>query len=109
MTRSGCRYRGSLSVPQRGRWFVYAELRDASRPEERPESWLLVRSGVGERRFAEARRSLYLPNRSPSTTAKSISTVAMYLIVAALVGGVVVLFRRQPPARLPAPAGGEGA
>lgn len=49
----GCAFRGAIHLPQRGRWFVYAQLRRDGRTLE---TWLPARAGGGGERVSENRR-----------------------------------------------------
>ena len=87
-----CRYRGELDVPDRGRWFVYAEL---SRDDGRSvETWLPITAGAISRRHEPA-RPVYLPSRAGPSTLKTIASVVMYAVFFALLSAVVVFHRRE--------------
>ena len=85
--QSRCMYHGAITLPGRGRWFVYFDLRRRRAPVE---SWLPIKLEDSQRRFAERRRSVYLPNQSPNGPAKTAATVALY---AAIVAFIVVIAR----------------
>ena len=91
-----CEYRGSVVVPDRGRWFVYAELRRAD--GRSVETWLPIAAGESGRRD-DANRSVYLPPQDEGSAAKRIAGVAMYAAFAALLAAVVFLHRRAQAQR----------
>lgn len=95
LARSGCRYSGKLAVSERGRWFVYAELRHGERTVE---SWLPVKAD-GRRRYADERRYAYFADRQNSGAIKAIAGGAMYLVVLGVLAAMVALTRAAAAAR----------
>ena len=95
---TGCRFTGRIVVPDRGRWFVYAELR---RDGREIESWLPVEAGDGTRRNHDAARYAYEPDDSSAGSAQFVAGILLYAGMAAL---VVATFRlvRRPGAPTPA-------
>jgi hypothetical protein len=91
----GCRFDGRLAVPERGRWFVYAELR---RDGREIESWLPIEAGDGVRRSGDASRYAYEPRDSPAGAGQVIAGALLYAGMAGLLVAVLALVR-------PAPAG----
>ena len=81
LRRSGCRFAGRLSVPQRGRWFVYAEL---PRRGETVEAWLPVKVGEGGQRSEDRGRYAYVADESDSGAIKGVAGVALYSLMLAL-------------------------
>lgn len=91
-----CTFSGQLSLPERGRWFVYLELDQSG---EGVEVWLPVISGDGTREFAKE-SWIYIP---PTRKVNAISITAgiiIYGLSLALVTAVVVGFRRTRARRL---------
>ncbi len=89
MQRSGCRYRGRLSAPQRGRWFVYAEL---SRGRATVESWLPVKVG-GAQTVGDPERYAYVADAKAGGLSKVVIGAALYLLMLATLGAIIVLVR----------------
>lgn len=75
LTIRGCAFAGRLTVDDRGRWFVYAELRDGERTVE---TWLPVDAGDGRRRVADDDRFAYLPPRRSSGAGELVGGVILY-------------------------------
>ena len=87
---AGCRFSGQVAVPDRGRWFVYAELR---RDGRQIESWLPIEAGDGTRRNHEAGRYAYEPLDSSAGLAQILAGVVIYAGMAALVLATFALVR----------------
>jgi hypothetical protein len=96
-----CRLAGSVVLPERGRWFVYAEL--TYRGEE-VETWLPLISGETEV-VREEDRSVYRPPVVDDPPAKSVAGVVVYLVLAGVVLAIPLIARRHPVA---GPAMGTG-
>jgi len=79
----GCRATGTLRVRERGRWFVYVELRRRAGPVE---AWLPIVVDGTPRRVADARRFAYVPQREEGASAKVAGGVALYAVMVGLVG-----------------------
>jgi hypothetical protein len=93
LSRQGsCRLRGSVPLPERGRWFVYGELEHEG---ELLETWLPLHAGERETR-REPGRSVYLPPDVDDPLIKPIAGVAIYLLVTALLLAVPLIYRRRP-------------
>lgn len=87
---SGCAFRGSLRLPESGRWFVYADL---VRGGDAIESWLPVKRGAGEASFVRPDRFAYEVDRKQSSTIKWIAGGAMYALVLAFLFAIALMFR----------------
>jgi len=83
---SGCRFSGTIQVPERGRWFTYAELRRGGR---NIESWLPVHVGEGRDSASDSSRYAYETDEGNTTTVKIVSGVLLY---AAILGLMVATF-----------------
>ena len=97
---SGCKFSGQIRVPERGRWFVYAELRRRGRDIE---TWLPVHAGDGVERNSELGRYAYEPNETPTTTAQVVTSIVLYAGILGLIAATFALVRPDRPARGPAP------
>ena len=83
----GCAFNGRLTVDDRGRWFVYAELREG---ESIVETWLPVDAGEGRQRVADDDRFAYLPPQRSSGAGELVGGVILYGVMLAL---LVAAFR----------------
>ncbi|SEH16153.1 hypothetical protein [Thermoleophilum album] len=90
-----CTYRGSVALPARGRWFVYAEFR---RGRDRLETWVPVIAGTASPRTEL--RSLYVPPSVSSPLVKTLSGIAMYGVFLAIALRIGSLYRREAARRL---------
>lgn len=99
MQRSGCRYRGRLSAPQRGRWFVYAEL---SRGRATVESWLPVKVG-GAQTVGDPERYAYVADANAGGLSKVVIGAALYFLILGTLGAIIVLVRGSSAAGPPRP------
>lgn len=97
MRRFGCRYRGRLSVPQRGRWFVYAELK---RSKVTVESWVPVKVG-DDQMVSDPERYAYVADATTGGLAKTVIGGALYLLMLATLAAMIVLVRRASGAIKP--------
>ena len=88
---SGCSFSGSIRVGERGRWFVYVELRGAGRTLE---SWLPVHAG-GRAIVVDDRRYAYIPARAGSSTAKHLGGGVLYAFMAGLLAVTLILLKRR--------------
>jgi hypothetical protein len=84
--------RGALTVPDRGRWFVYAEMR---RDGEPVESWLPIAAGGERTSHFEAARYAYVPAEASGSLVKVIGGVLLYAAMAALIVATFVLIARS--------------
>lgn len=80
----GCAFAGRLTVGERGRWFVYAELHDGVRTIE---TWLPVDAGQGRQRATDSDRFAYLPPQRSSGAGELIGGAALYAVMLALLVG----------------------
>lgn len=85
-----CRFAGSIDLPTRGRWFLYAEL---GRAAETLETWIPVRSG--ETASVTEGRALYVRSETSSTWVKTAGGGAMYLLVIGLLFAIGRMFERS--------------
>lgn len=90
LEKRGCSLRGSVTVPERGRWFVYTELMRAGRPVE---SWLPVDAGQGRQSTRDPLRYAYIPPERSSSAVKVIAGVVVYALMLALLCATVALVR----------------
>lgn len=96
---AGCRFTGKVTVEGRGRWFVYAELREGRRIIE---VWLPVHVGLGNERVSDDNRFAYLPPARSTKAGELIGGAVLYAAMLALLISALVLLR---PGRAPSPAG----
>ena len=102
LTRGGCRLQGTLQLPERGRWFVYAQMRRGGRALE---SWLPISSGSGAQTVSATERYAYFPPATSDDTVMLAGSVLLYGAMLGLLYATFVLVRssrRHGPA--PAPA-----
>ena len=99
LAKEGCRVRGSLALPSRGRWFVYVELARGGRIVE---SWLPIDVGSGESVAYERDRYAYFPPERSAGPLKTIVGALLYIAMLALLYGTLLLVRS---AAEPRPAG----
>ena len=98
LAKRGCRLEGSLPLPERGRWFIYAEMERTGRTVE---SWLPVSAGSGERTVAERDRYAYAPPDGSNGAIKVVAGVALYGVMLAILYATIALTRasrRERPA-----------
>lgn len=87
----------SLSVPQRGRWFVYAELK---RSKATVESWIPVKVG-DDQMVSDPERYAYVADATTGGLAKTVIGGALYLLMLATLAAMIVLVRRASGAIKP--------
>lgn len=85
---------GRVELSSSGRWFVYLEMSRAGRPVE---AWLPVRVGDGGPAVEDRSRFSYYVERGGSSTVQVVSSVILYGLVAALLGSLVLIVRRDSP------------
>ena len=90
--KEASRFSGAIALPERGRWFVYAEL---TRSGEDLEAWIAVIISDNPLTF-ERSSSLYIRPESTESPLKVVGGVIVYAADLVLVGAVIVLFRLQP-------------
>jgi hypothetical protein len=81
-----CVYRGRLTLPANGRWFIYLDLRTGD--GQRYESWLRLSGGVTS---ATDTRELYVPPQPESTAGRDVVGAILYLLAAALLAAAARL------------------
>jgi hypothetical protein len=101
LMKRGCRLEGALAIHDRGRWFVYAEMR---RDGRRVESWLPVSVTGGATANSEAARYMYRPAQRPGSLFKIAGGVLLYAAMAALIVATFLLVTRSARDRSPMPA-----
>ena len=95
LEQSGCRFEGSIVLPERGRWFVYAEMHREGRPIE---TWLPITAGSGPHRVAEEGRYVYFPPEQPGGSVQLVAGAVLYFGMLALFVAAFALIRRSSPA-----------
>lgn len=95
---SRCGFRGDIGLPDRGRWFLYADLEHRG---DSAETWIPVRAGT-EEKVSEPSRAVYFPPEVSNPLTKPVAGAAAYGLLAAILVAIPVLYRRQL-------AGGEDA
>ncbi|KPC71788.1 hypothetical protein ABZ038_12665 [Streptomyces sp. NPDC006349] len=86
-------YRGHVSVPDSGRWFVYAAFRDAG--AQPTETWIPVEAGSAQ--VLHESRPLYVPPASQKESAgRTAATVALYGLSGVILVSVARSGRRTP-------------
>jgi hypothetical protein len=95
----GCRFAGTITVDDPGRWFIYAEVRIDGRLTE---AWVPI---VEDAEHKET--SLYVAGDDDVHVIQVVAGTALYLLVLGIFGAVVVAYRRAPgPLPGPGCAGG---
>lgn len=94
LRKSGCRLRGTVALPRRGRWFVYAVMRRGGRTIE---SWVPVSTGRGDERVSERGRYAYTPRATSAGTVKTVGGLVLYGAMLALLYATFRLVRAGPP------------
>jgi len=84
-----CGFRGTVALPERGRWFVYGEF---ARGDETVETWLAADSGSA--RTTGRDRSVYLSEGVSDPVIKKVAGVAVYTLFAGTLIAIPVLYRR---------------
>ena len=103
LEKSGCRLTGAITVRDRGRWFVYAEMRRGGQPIE---SWLPISAGDGKASHFEAARYAYVPAEASGSLVKVIGGVLLYAAMAALIVVTLSLIRASAADRELSPSAG---
>lgn len=86
-----CQFQGAVLLPERGRWFVYAELVYSGRGVE---TWLPVIARETHAQF-EKLASLYEVETQSGSPIEVFSSILLYTLTFALLGGILRVFRRQ--------------
>lgn len=101
----GCSFTGRVSVEDRGRWFVYAELRQRDRTIE---TWLPVDARMGSERVADPARFVYEPPRRSTALGELVGGAILYAGMLALLVAAFLLTRHVRDA-VPPVAAADGA
>jgi hypothetical protein len=88
-----CEFRGRIEFPDRGRWFVYAELRHE---DELVETWLPLQSDGDEVRREEG-RSVYVPPDVDDPPIKTVAGILVYAFLLAVVAAIPIIASRYRP------------
>jgi hypothetical protein len=86
-----CRFAGEVGLPDRGRWFLYAELQYRGQDLE---TWIPIHSGEAEI-VTDADRSVYVPPAVEDPPLKLAAGVVIYAVFAATLLGIPALYRRR--------------
>ena len=91
----GCSFTGAVSLPARGRWFVYSELRSG---DQRVESWLPIHNDGEPRRIADPARYAYeRGSADPASLLKYSAGGVLYAVMAALLLTTIAVLRGPSP------------
>ena len=94
LERRSCRdYAGTLEVPEDGRWFVYAELKEHD--GDTVESWLPIKVGEGHEAVIDTSRYAYAPPDRSAGPAKAIAGALMYIVMIGFLAAIVAVVRRR--------------
>ena len=96
LRKTGCRLHGAVRLPERGRWFVYAEM---SRKGDAVESWLPVIVGSDDRTVSDPQRYAYFPPDPSDGAIKVIAGVVLYGVMLALLYATIALTRASQQRR----------
>lgn len=89
----GCAFEGTVALPARGRWFVYAELRSRDRSVE---SWLPVQNTSHPEKVTDSARYAYEPPSARTTAlTKYLAGAVLYAVMATLLLAAIVVLRRR--------------
>ncbi len=86
-----CQFQGEMPLPERGRWFVYAEL---TYHGQKVETWLPVIVGGANTQFVKL-ASLYERETVSGSAIEVFSSIVLYLLILALLAMILLVFRRQ--------------
>lgn len=90
-----CAFEGTITLPERGRWFVYLELVSSG---ETLEAWMPVTlTSTGAQSSEERTVPLYLAARPRSSWLQVGAGVVLYAVNFAFLGAIVLAFRRVSP------------
>ncbi len=87
---NGCDLSGAVEVPERGRWFVYAQMRRNGRAVE---SWLPVTVREGGRERVTEERYAYVPNETVAGTGQVVAAALLYAAMLGLLWATLALVR----------------
>ena len=91
LERSAGVFAGRVELGERGRWFVYANLRE--RDGDLVEAWLPV-DGSGTQTVSEPHRFTYVVEPEGASSVQWIAGLALYGLVIGFLGAVTLLVRR---------------
>jgi hypothetical protein len=86
-----CQFQGVIQLPERGRWFFYAEL---TYHDQKVETWLPVITG-GTGTYFEKLASLYELEAVSSSTIEVVSGILLYILILALFSAILLVVRHQ--------------
>jgi len=86
-----CQFQGAIQLPERGRWFVYAEL---TYHGQRVETWLPVSVGGASAPF-EKLASLYELEAVSGSAIEVVSSIALYILILALLSTILLVVRHE--------------
>jgi len=86
-----CQFQGVIQLPDRGRWFVYAELTDHG---QKVETWLPVITGGAVTHFGKL-ASLYELEAVSGSTVEVLSSTLLYILIFALFSAILLVVRHQ--------------
>ncbi len=86
-----CQFQGVIQLPDRGRWFVYAELTDHG---QKVETWLPVITGGAVTHFGKL-ASLYELEAVSGSTIEVLSSILLYILILALFSAILLVVRHQ--------------
>lgn len=92
--QDGCEFVGSIVLPERGRWFLYAEFQHEG---DALETWMPAKAGSTET-VREADRSVYFPPEVSDPPVKLFAGILAYALLAVILFVIPILFRRANPA-----------
>ncbi len=86
-----CQFQGEIQLPERGRWFVYAEL---TYHGQKVETWLPVIVGGASTQFVKL-ASLYELETVSGSAIEVVSSIVLYLLILALLATILLVFRQR--------------
>ncbi len=86
-----CEFSGRITLPERGRWFLYAEFLHEDEPVE---TWIAAAAG-GTETITDEGRSIYAPPKLDDSPLKLASGVVIYVGLALTLVLIPVVYRRR--------------
>jgi len=86
-----CQFQGVIQLPERGRWFVYAELTYRG---QKVETWLPVIAGGAGTHFGKL-ASLYELEAVSGSAMEVFSSILLYLLILVLFSAILLVVRHQ--------------